>query len=113
ERHGRVAEHTVELDRDTASGVAGGNVEYAPVPADARRGIVAAERLASEVHELCAVLEWQLDRPVVRQIDRSPTAVVEPRARGREQPADLVEHPALAEAEVLRRIVGVAEVEAP
>lgn len=45
-----------------------------PVPADARSRVIAAERFAAVRHDVESrvVDKWQLDRPVVRQVDRMP-----------------------------------------
>ena len=109
-----IAEHAVEFQRDAPAGIGGGQVEDAPVPADAGRRIIAAQRIRAVVGERARVFERQLDGPIVRQIDLLPGTVVELRIGRRHEAARLGEGAGVgAEAEVLGRIVGVAQVKPP
>ena len=121
EDHDAIAEDAVELDRDAAARVGPGDEERPAVPADARVGERAAERLRAVAVETAILVEGQIDRPVVRQIDggpgRGPGRVVERRlgdaAATANQAAGFRERTAAPVAEILRDVVGVAEMEAP
>ena len=120
EDHDAVAEDAVELDRDAAADVGRGDVERPAVPADARVGERAAERLRAVAVETAILVEGEIDRPVVRQIDGGPAVsrrVVERRlgdaAATADQAAGFRERAAAPVAEILRDVVGVAEMEAP
>src|ERR1700691_2749429 len=67
-----VAKCAVELDRNAATGVAGRNVELAPVPSHTGFGIAAPQRLVSMRRKRVVPHKGQLHRPVVRQIPRAP-----------------------------------------
>ena len=82
---GRVTEHAVEFQRDPATLVAGWEREDPPVPSDAGRGIVAPQRMIAKVIEFLRLDVRQFDRPIVRQVHRAPTAVVEVPPRGPEK----------------------------
>ncbi len=115
EDHHRLAVGAVELEGDALACVVCRKLENAAIPADARRGIVAAQRIEAFAEQRGIVLERQLDGPVVRQIDGLPVAVVEGEAPGGKKIARLLEvaGSSAAEFEVLGRIVGVAEMKAP
>ncbi len=118
-----VARDTVEFECEAPPGILGRDRQHAAIPADAGRGPQPADRLepligagAIEIRARRAeLLERQIDRPVVRQVDRLPLLVVEARVRDRR--ADVaglaIGIVRGAEAEILGRIGGVTEVEAP
>lgn len=96
-----------------ARGLRPGQPDHAPVPADAGRRVGTAERLVAGVAKLLVVHEGQRHGPVVRQVHVGPGRVVEIRSRGREERARFRERVAPAVAEVLGRVGGVAQREAP
>ena len=107
------AEGAVELDRDAPAEIAGGNFEFAAVPAHAGLRIAAAERLEAVRVLLFVAHKGQLDGPVVRQIQRPPLGVVE-FGFGEVEVAGLGEVAlSVAEAQVACWIVAVAELELP
>lgn len=108
-----VAEHAVELERDAPAACRRRERELAPVPADAVLRERAADRLRA-VWRAAAFAERQFHRPVVRQIDAAPRAVLEVGRRRAVAVAGLAEEEqSRAVIEVLRRVEGVAEREAP
>ena len=76
----RVAERAVELQPDALAAVRLRQVERPAIPADARRGKPGPDRLETVAHVPRRV-ERQLDRPVVRQVDRAPGGIIEIGAR--------------------------------
>ena len=107
-----VAEHAVELDAEPLARVGAGDVELLAIPADAGGGIVATDGFAACAPSAFCV-EGQLDGPVVRQVELSPVKIDEFEGRPRRPAAGFGVGVAGAEAEVLGRIGGVAELEAP
>ena len=108
-----VAEGAVELDRDAPAQVAGRNLELAPVPAHAGLRIAAAEGLVAVRFLLLVAHKGQLDRPVVRQVQRAPLGVVE-LGLGKVEVAGLGKVSlAVAEAQIAGRIGAVAKLELP
>src|SRR5215831_17722128 len=71
------AEGAIELDRDTSAIILGGNVERAAIPSNAGFGIAASERLVAVAVLFFIPHKGQLNRPVVRQVERAPLRVVE------------------------------------
>ncbi len=114
EKHHGVAEHAVELHPHALAGRLGRQGEDVAVPAHAGGGVVAPQRLAAVRHQLPVLVEGQLHRPVVRQLDRLPAAVVVVQPRRRRRPQRLGKG-ALPppKAQVVGRHVGVAQPEAP
>src|ERR1700683_1395529 len=115
EDHHRLAVGGVELDHEPPARILLWNLKDAPVPADACGRVIAAERVETFALECGIVLEWQFDGPVMRQVARRPVAVVKCKGAGGKKVARLLEvaRSAAAKSEVLRRIVCVAEMEAP
>ena len=109
-----VAEGAVELDRDAAAQVAGGNLELAPIPAHAGLGIAAAERACSRA-TFCSsswtkgsstAQSW--GRLSVRHLESSNLALAKSKS------PVLAKSPwPYAEAEIAGRIAAVAELELP
>ena len=124
--HEAVAEHALELEMEAPAEVRPGDVEHASVPADARVGKLAAERLVAvrgrgilgfgrkRLRRL-GLHERQRHAPVVRQVDGRPIRVVEIQARRvRGAGACLGVGPLVqAETEIARRIGRVAQMEPP
>ncbi len=122
--HDAVAEHAVEFQADPLAQVLRRNLQHAPVPADAGLRIGAAQRcVAMRGSRVFAIDQGggrvlarrQRHRPVVRQVDALPVAVVEGEQGGVGGVLAALGVGALegAEMEVARRIVGVAEMETP
>ena len=66
------------------------------------------------IGEGAIVLKRQFDGPVMGKVELAPGAVIEVAPRGRDHVAGLGEGAAaVSKAEVLRRIVGVSQVESP
>ena len=104
----RAAEGAVELDPHAPAFVFFRNVEGAPVPAHAGFGIAAAQRLVAVTLQLRVAHKGQLNRPVVRQVQRTPFGVVK-FFPGKLKLAGLGEIPlALAESQVAQRVAGVS-----
>ena len=76
----RVAKRAVELQPDALAAVRLRQVEGPAIPANARRGKSGADRLEAVTH-IRRRVEGQLDRPVVRQVDRAPCGIIEILAR--------------------------------
>src|SRR5579863_10395967 len=74
--HG-LAVRAIELDGDSLAGVLGTKVEHTPVPADTRGRIFAAQRVEAFVQQIRVVMVGQLNRPIVRQVEAPPVAIVE------------------------------------
>ena len=108
-----VAEDAVELQRDAPTLRRRRDGQLAPVPADAVLGERAADRLRA-MGRAAALAERQFHRPVVRQVDAAPRPVVEVRRGGPVAEAGLGEEEGpRAVVEVLGRVPGVAQREAP
>ncbi len=101
----------VELDGDAPAGVGSRQLENAAVPANAGGGIRAAQRIKTLAGERRVVGKRQVDGPIVRQIDGLPIVIVEQQCGDGAEVAGLGE--VAAEIEVLRRVGGVAQMEAP
>src|SRR6185437_6568496 len=113
EEHHCAAERPIELQHDTAIRVRGRDVEGAPIPTDRRIPVVAAERLVAVALESFVMDEWQLHRPIVRQIERPPGGIVAA-IRGESERAGLREGiESVAGAEVAQRRRVAAEMEFP
>ena len=96
-----------------AAGVAGRNIELAPVPANARLGIAPPERLVSVRLQRVVPNKRQLHRPVVRQVQFAPFRVVVSHL-GKFEVAGLGEVVlAVSESEILGRVGAVAELKLP
>ncbi len=102
----------VEFHADSPTNVHAGDLENAPVPADACARVVPSERLETMEKELGVIDEIELDGPVVGEIDGLPGAVVEIDCRGREG-RTLGRRRRLGEAEVLGRIERMPQVKSP
>ena len=76
EDHHGAAKGAVKLNRDARARVRRRNVEHAPVPPDARLRISPAQWLGPMIRPK-RVFEGKLNRPIVGQVNRFPTAVVE------------------------------------
>ena len=74
--HLGVAINSVELDADAAAEIGLGNREGLAIPPDAVLRKVAADGLGAVI-TVPSPIEWQLDSPVMRQVDRAPRPVVE------------------------------------
>src|SRR5665213_3062407 len=81
EEQNRIPKYTVELDRDAHPFVGGRDIERPLVPTNARFGKVSTEcfSFVGCVDRHIGIVDchkWQLHRPVVREIDNAPGAVV-------------------------------------
>ena len=76
QKHQRAAKSAVKLHRDAPSAVFFRNVEGAPVPAHAGLRIPSPQRLVAVRFLFVIAHKRQLNRPVVRQIERAPFRVV-------------------------------------
>ena len=111
-----VAEDAIELHHNAFARLAGRQRERPPIPADACLGKESADRFEAVVLHcrFVGVDERELDGPVVRQVHRSPVAIVEIETRRRGTDARLGEISVLAaEAEVVNGRGGIAEVKLP
>ena len=77
QKYQRVPEGSVERDRQAASEVLFGNLEYAPVPTHTGFGVAAAQRFVAVPLLFFIAYERQFDRPVVRQVQWPPFGIVE------------------------------------
>jgi len=108
-----VAKGAVELNPDAAALVTGWHVEFATIPTDATFRIAATQRLVAVRLLLLIPDKGQLNGPVVRQVVRAPLRVVEARL-GEFEVARLCEISLpVSEAEVLGRVVAIAEGKPP
>src|SRR5262249_26440625 len=91
------------------------DVERLAIPSDRRRGKSPADGFVAVVSEILvlAILKWQLDRPVVRQIETSPQTIVEVRRQGARSATRLRKELAAPVSEVLLDVKTVAEGEVP
>ncbi len=108
-----VAESTVELKRYPAAAVAGRNIEAAAIPSDAGFGITPPQRLVSVALQALVANKWQLDCPVMWQIQIAPFRVI--KLIGREFELARLRKIALsaAQTEVACGITAVAELKFP
>src|ERR1017187_2367986 len=83
------AKCAVKLDRNAAAQVAGRNVEFTAIPADAGFRVAAAEGFLPMGVQPLVAHKGQFDRPVVRQVKRAPLRVVELPFRSEEHTAEL------------------------
>ena len=112
----RIAENAVELHLKTFAFFRFCKRKMFPVPADARSGIIATQRLVTVRHDVeCRVVDkGQFDRPVVRQVDRTPQTILEPRFDGSIlRAARFGQNSFKSVIEVFFRVVGMAETEFP
>ena len=78
--HGdRVAEHAIEFDPDAAPCIGCGHVKNPAVPAYAGGWIIPSQWLITMAVELRDVFEIESHRPIVRNVNRAPLAVIEVR----------------------------------
>src|SRR6185369_7248568 len=110
-----VAEHAIELDGDAAAEVRLGDLEGAAIPADAVLGMIGTDGAKTVLAEFLVPLgiERQFDRPVVREVDGAPVAVIERGAGGAAVFTRLHQRSGAGIAEVAIDIGGVAEGETP
>src|SRR5580704_2232217 len=109
-----VAEYTVEFDGEAAAFVIGGDIEGTAIPADARLGINAAERARPMREQIVDVfLNGQLHGKIMGQVEKTPRGVIEGFPGCGKQETGFCELCVFAETEILVRIVGIAQMEAP
>ena len=68
----RLAICAIKLDRHPLARILSGDLEDAPIPADAVFGILAAQRIKALALQIGIILEGQFHCPVMRQIDAPP-----------------------------------------
>ncbi len=108
-----VTEGTVEFEDQAAAAIAFRNVEAAAVPAHTGLGIASAQRFISVTLKTFITNKWQLDCPVVRQVEGAPLGIVE-FLSGKFKIAGLGKIVLLAaKPQVTRRIAAVAELKLP
>ena len=111
-----MAEYTVKINHDALTGIGSGKVERAPVPTDAGFRIFASQRLGSVVRKQWIVLKRKLNRPIVRQVNACPGAIVKHQAGDRQEITRLGKGrlaAACAVAKIALRIGSMAQVEPP
>jgi hypothetical protein len=116
EHHHTIAKHAVELDPKALACLRRRNIEHAPVPADARLWILAANWFCPVVEKHRRFFERKRNGPVVWQVDALPATVIKIRPSNRQKTAGLCElqlSPPRAETKILRRVIGMAQLKAP
>ena len=109
-----VASRYTASNSTDALSLVGSKHEDAAIPAHAGFRISATNRIKAFAIQRGIVLEWQLNHPVMRQIDRLPVAVIKRGCRGGQKVSGLRKLPrTVAAVEILGRIGGMAEMEAP
>src|SRR6059036_9007 len=111
EHHHRIAKNAVKLDRDPFACVSLRQFERASIPTDTRFGIFSTHRFCAVMKNQRCVDKWQLDRPIMRQVDGSPINIIKIQTSHGQQIAGLCElrfSPSCAKTEIFDRIVRVS-----
>src|SRR3954469_7357801 len=77
QKHQRAAKGSVEFDIDAPAGIFLGQIEGAPIPANASLRIAPPQWFVAMTLLLFIANERQLDRPVMRQVERAPLRIIE------------------------------------